>query len=110
LTTPNSFVATSNAILYVGAKPVFVDIKDDGNIDLDKCIEILEKDKDIKALYAVHFSGNPVEQEKLSYIKDRFKIAVLEDCAHSIGADYKGAKAGSCKYSDCSILSFHPMA
>ena len=109
LTTPNSFVATSNAILYVGAKPVFVDIKDDGNIDLDKCIEILEKDKDIKALYAVHFSGNPVEQEKLSYIKDRFKIAVLEDCAHSIGAEYKGINAGSCKYSDCSILSFHPV-
>ena len=60
LTTPNSFLATSNSILYAGAKPIFVDIKEDGNIDLDKCIEILEKNKNIKALYVVHFSGNPV--------------------------------------------------
>ncbi len=109
LTSPNSFVATSNAILYAGAKPVFVDIKDDGNIDLDLCEEILKNDPSIKALYAVHFSGNPVEQEKLKVLKERYGIKILEDCAHSIGAEYKEIKAGSCKNSDCSILSFHPV-
>ena len=56
LTTPNSFLATSNAILYVDAKPIFVDIAKDGNIDLDLCEEELKKDQSIKAIYAVAFS------------------------------------------------------
>ena len=109
LTTPNSFLATSNAILYVGAKPIFVDIQKDGNIDLDLCIEYLKKDSSIKALYGVHFSGNPLDQEKLQYIKDTFNITILEDCAHAIGANDNGIKAGSCTNSDCSIFSFHPV-
>ena len=118
LTTPNSFLATSNSILYVGAKPIFVDIKEDGNIDLDKCIEILEKNKDIKALYAVHFSGNPVEMEKLKYIKEKFNIKILEDSAHAIGANYESEKCkvksekckiGDCQYSDIATFSFHPV-
>jgi UDP-4-amino-4,6-dideoxy-N-acetyl-beta-L-altrosamine transaminase len=109
LTTPNSFLATSNAILYAGAKPIFVDIQEDGNINLDLCIEYLENDSSIKAIYGVHFSGNPLNQEKLQYIKKTFNIIILEDCAHSIGAQYNGIKAGSCTNSDCSILSFHPV-
>ncbi len=109
LTTPNSFLATSNSILYANAKPIFVDIQEDGNIDLAKCEEALEKDPSIKALYAVHFSGNPVEQEKLSRLRKRFGIKILEDCAHSIGAEFNGIKAGSCKNSDASIFSFHPV-
>jgi len=93
LTTPNSFLATSNSILYANAKPIFVDIKENGNIDLDKCIEILEQfGNRIKALYAVHFSGNPVEMEKLKYIKEKFNIKILEDAAHAIGAEYKSEK------------------
>ena len=118
LTTPNSFLATSNSILYADAKPIFVDIKEDGNIDLDKCIEILEKHKNIKALYAVHFSGNPVDMEKLKYIKEKFKIKILEDAAHAIGASYKiekckvkneKCKVGDCKLSDITTFSFHPV-
>lgn len=109
LTTPNSFLATSNSILYVNAKPIFVDIQKDGNIDLDLCEEELKKDPSIKAIYAVHFSGNPVNQEKLKYLKDKYNVIILEDCAHSIGAVDNGIKAGSCTFSDCSILSFHPV-
>ncbi|WP_457596913.1 UDP-4-amino-4,6-dideoxy-N-acetyl-beta-L-altrosamine transaminase [Hydrogenimonas sp.] len=109
LTTPNSFLATANAILYAGAKPIFVDIQENGNIDLDLCKEALEKDPTIEALYAVHFSGNPVEQEKLAKLKERYGITILEDCAHSIGAEYEGIKAGSCTHSDASIFSFHPV-
>ena len=109
ITTPNSFVATSNSILYVEAKPIFVDIKEDGNIDLDLCEEELKKDSSIKALYVVHFSGNIVNQKKLKYLKDTYNIKILEDCAHSLGATFEDIKAGSCENSDCSILSFHPV-
>lgn len=109
ITTPNSFVATSNSILYVEAKPIFVDIQEDGNIDLDLCEEELKKDRSIKALYVVHFSGNPINQKKLKYLKESYNINILEDCAHSLGATFEGIKAGSCENSDCSILSFHPV-
>jgi len=109
LTTPNSFLATSNSILYAGAKPIFVDIAKDGNIDLDICEDFLKKDSSIKALYAVSFSGNMLNQEKLRYLKDRYNITILEDNAHSIGATYSGVKAGSCVNSDMSIFSFHPV-
>ena len=109
LTTPNSFLATSNCILYVNAKPIFVDIKEDGNIDLDLCEVELKKDSSIKAIYVVHFSGNPVNQTKLKYLKDTYNIKILEDCAHSIGAVFEGIKAGSCKNSDISVFSFHPV-
>lgn len=109
LTTPNSFLATSNSILYVGAKPIFVDICTDGNIDLDLCEEELKKDQTIKAIYAVSFSGNMVNQEKLKYLKETYKIKILEDNAHAMGAVYNGIKAGSCINSDASIFSFHPV-
>jgi len=109
LTTPNSFLATSNAIVYAGAKPIFVDIAKDGNIDLDLCEEALKNDSTIKALYAVAFSGNMINQEKLKHIKETYKVTILEDNAHSIGAIYNGIKAGSCVNSDMSIFSFHPV-
>jgi UDP-4-amino-4,6-dideoxy-N-acetyl-beta-L-altrosamine transaminase len=109
LTTPNSFLATSNSILYVGAKPIFVDITKDGNIDLNLCEEELKKDSTIKAIYAVAFSGNPLNQDRLKYLRETYKVAILEDCAHAIGATYEGIKAGSCANSDISIFSFHPV-
>ena len=109
LTTPNSFLATSNSILYVSAKPIFVDIEENGNIDLDLCEKELQKDPNIKAIYGVHFSGNPLNQNKLKYLRETYGVVVLEDCAHSIGAEFEGIKAGSCTNSDCSIFSFHPV-
>jgi len=109
LTTPNSFLATSNALLYVGAKPIFVDIQEDGNIDLDLCEEELIKDPNITAIYGVSFSGNMLNQDKLKELKEKYKIIILEDNAHAIGAQYNGIKAGSCVNSECSIFSFHPV-
>lgn len=109
LTTPNSFLATSNSIIYVGAKPIFVDICEEGNIDLDLCEEEIKKDSTIKAIYAVHFSGNSINQDKLRFIKETFNIKILEDCAHSMGASFEEIKAGSCANSDISIFSFHPV-
>lgn len=109
LTTPNSFLATSNAILYADAKPIFVDICKNGNIDLDKCEDELKKDSTIKAIYVVAFSGNMVDQKKLKYLKETYDIAILEDCAHAIGSYDEDIKAGSCINSDISIFSFHPV-
>ena len=109
LTTPNSFLATSNAILYVGAKPVFVDIAKDGNINLELCEEELKKDSSIKAIYGVSFSGNMLNQKKLKYLKEQYSVIILEDNAHAIGAKRQGIKAGSCVNSDASIFSFHPV-
>jgi len=109
LTTPNSFLATSNAILYTKAQPIFIDIAADGNIDLDLCEQALQKDPNIKALYGVSFSGNMLNQTKLQYLKKTYGIKILEDNAHAIGAIYDGIKAGSCQNSDCSIFSFHPV-
>ena len=109
LTTPNSFLATSNAILYANAKPVFIDITKDGNIDLDLCEIELKKDPSIKAIYAVAFSGNMLDQRKLQQLKETYNITILEDCAHAIGAEEGNVKAGSCTHSDISILSFHPV-
>ena len=109
LTTPNSFLATSNAILYAGAKPIFVDIAEDGNIDLDLCEKALQEDPTIKAIYPVAFSGHMVDQNKLRHLRETYNVTVLEDCAHAIGAKDGDIKAASCTNSDISILSFHPV-
>jgi len=109
LTTVNSFLATSNSILYVNAKPIFVDITNDGNIDLEICEKELQKDSSIKAIYGVSFSGNILNQNKLKHLKETYSIKIIEDNAHAIGASYNSIKAGSCTASDASIFSFHPV-
>jgi len=109
LTTPNSFLATSNAILYAGAKPVFIDITENGNIDLDLCEKALQQDPTIKAIYPVAFSGHMIDQQKLERLREIYGVIILEDCAHAIGAQENGVKAASCSNSDASILSFHPV-
>lgn len=109
LTTPNSFLATSNSALYANAEPIFVDITEDGNIDLDICEQYLASDKSIKALCVVHFSGKMINQKRLQQLKEKYHIKVIEDCAHSLGAEYEGIKAGSCFSSDISVFSFHPV-
>lgn len=109
LTTANSFVATSNSILYANAIPIFIDIDSHGNIDLDLCEEALKKDPEIKAIYGVHFSGNPLDQNKLKHIKDFYKITIIEDSCHSIGSSFNDVKTGSCTNSTASVFSFHPV-
>ena len=109
LTTPNSFLATSNSILYAKAKPIFVDICSDGSIDLDLCEDLLKKDSSIKVLYPVSFSGKALNEDRLRYLKERYSIKILEDNAHSIGAKFDNIKVGSCKNCEVSIFSFHPV-
>jgi len=98
ITTPNSFLATSNSILYQRAKPIFIDIEKNGLIDLNLVEERLKKGG-IKALYLVTFSGLPFDNEKLQYLKNRYKVKILLDNAHYFGG-------GEC---DIATYSFHPV-
>ncbi|ACM92630.1 spore coat polysaccharide biosynthesis protein SpsC [Nautilia profundicola AmH] len=101
VTTPNSFLSTSNSILYVGAKPIFVDIENNGLINLDLVEEKLKKNKKIKAVYLVTFSGHPLDDEKVKYLKDKYGVKILYDNAHYFGKD-----GGVC---DIATYSFHPV-
>lgn len=108
ITSPITFVATANAGLYLGAKPVFVDVASDtGNIDASKIEEKITKKT--KLIVPVHFAGHPVDLEKISNIAKKHNLFLIEDACHALGAKHKGKKIGSCKYSDMTVLSFHPV-
>ena len=108
ITTPNSFLATSNSILYVGATPVFVDIElDQFGIDTSK-IESAITEK-TKAIIPVHFAGFPVNLDTIHQLSKKYNLKVIEDSCHALGASYKNTKIGSSSYSDCSTFSFHPV-
>ncbi|MEA2088651.1 MAG: UDP-4-amino-4,6-dideoxy-N-acetyl-beta-L-altrosamine transaminase [Patescibacteria group bacterium] len=108
ITTPNTFVATSNMLLACGAKPIFCDIKlDNYNIDENKIEKLITKKT--KAIVPVHFAGQPCEMEKINKIAKKYKLLVIEDACHALGAKYKNNKIGNCKYSDMAVFSFHPV-
>lgn len=106
ITTPITFAASSNSVLYCGGKPVFADIDADTyNIspaDIEK--KITNK---TKAIIPVHHSGQPCNMEEITKIAKRHNLLVIEDAAHALGAKYKGKKIGS--ISDMTCFSFHPV-
>jgi len=108
ITSPITFVASANSILYCGGTPVFADIQEDTiNIDPE---EIKKKiSPNTKAIIPVHFAGHPCDLEEISLIAQKHNLLVIEDAAHALGAEYKNTKIGSCKYSDMAIFSFHPV-
>jgi dTDP-3-amino-3,4,6-trideoxy-alpha-D-glucose transaminase len=95
LTTPFSAFATTLAILRAGGVPVFVDVDDNGNIDLDQSREVLSRDPSIRFLLPVHLYGNPCDLEKLANLKRDFDLRIVEDCAQAIGAQHGGRAVGS---------------
>lgn len=106
ITTPITFVASSNSVLYVGGKPVFVDIDPDTyNID-PQAIEKAITSK-TKAVIAVDYTGQPVDVDKIKEICKRHNLIFIEDAAHSLGAEYNGQKVGS--LADMAMFSFHPV-
>lgn len=108
ITSPNTFVATSNAALYLDAEPIFSDVeKETGNLDFSKVEEKITKETRI--IVPVHYSGNPADLKELSEIAEDNNVKIIEDAAHSIGAKYNGEKIGNSIYSDMTILSFHPV-
>lgn len=108
ITSPITFVASANCVLYCSGKPVFADINPDtANIDP---MEIKKKvNPKTKAIIPVHFAGYPCDLERISRIAKKHNVLVIEDAAHALGAEYKGAKIGSCVFSDMAIFSFHPV-
>lgn len=110
VTSPISFVASANSIIYAGQEPIFVDVDPDtGNISIEKLQEVIRVHQ-IKTVVPVHYAGFPCEMEKIYDICKKESIYIVEDAAHALGAQYStGEKIGSCKYSDLTVFSFHPV-
>jgi UDP-4-amino-4,6-dideoxy-N-acetyl-beta-L-altrosamine transaminase len=106
ITTPLTFVATSNMLVFCGVKPVFADINENTlNINPE---EIKKKiTKKTKAIVTVDFAGNACDYDKIFKIAKENNLLVIEDASHALGGEYKGKKIGS--FSDMTILSFHPV-
>jgi perosamine synthetase len=106
ITTPNTFVATSNMLMVVGAKPVFCDIRNDTlNIDEEKIEKLITAKT--KAIVPVHFAGFSCEMDKIMSIAKKHKLIVIEDACHALGAEYKNKKIGA--IGDMTVFSFHPV-
>jgi len=105
ITAPNSFISTAGSIANTGAKPVFVDVNDEYNIDPD-LIEAAITPR-TKAIIPVHLTGNPADMLRIMGIAERHKIHVVEDAAQAIGASINGKFAGSFGSTGC--FSFHPL-
>jgi dTDP-4-amino-4,6-dideoxygalactose transaminase len=115
ITTPYTFFATASAVVLNQATPIFVDIEEDFyNIDLDQVEKVLQTHpmkKMIKGIIPVHLFGKTVDLERLEKIKNNYKIAVIEDCAQSIGSVWyysNGAKKYSGTIGDLNAFSFFP--
>ena len=112
ITTPYTFFATAGSIARLNAIPVFVDIEPDTyNIDPDKLEHVIKKQSAaqrprLKAIIPVHLYGQCAEMEPIIKISKKYKLAVIEDAAQTIGATYKGKMAGS--IGDFGSFSFYP--
>jgi len=105
ITSPMTFVATLNTIVLAGGKPVLVDVEPGRlNIDADK-IEAAITPR-TKVIMPVHFAGCPIEMDKIYALAKKYQLRVVEDVAHSIGAEYAGKRIGT--YGDIQVFSFHP--
>lgn len=113
-TCPNTFVASSNAGLYCGANIDFIDCDSETyNIDIKKLEERLSvaksEDNLPKVVMPVHLTGQSCEMESIFKLSQEYGFRIIEDASHAIGGEYKGAKVGSCEYSDITVFSFHPV-
>jgi len=108
ITSPNTFIATGNAGLFLDFKPVFADIEEDtGNINT-----ALIEDKITpfsKFIVPVHYGGHPVDLEAISTIANKHGLKIIEDASHAVGAKYLDSTIGDCTYSDMVTFSFHPV-
>lgn len=106
ITTPLTFAASSNCVLYCGGTPVFADVDPKTyNIDPE---DIRRKITDkTKAIIAVHLAGQPCDMDEIHKIAKEHDLIVIEDGAHALGSVYKGKKVGT--LSDMTTFSFHPV-
>ena len=113
-TSPNTFVASANCSLYCGAQVDFVDIDP---LTYNMCPVALEQ-KLIsaqlngtmpKVVVAVHLTGQPCDMQALHKLSIKFGFKLIEDASHAIGGRYLDEPIGSCKFSDITVFSFHPV-
>lgn len=104
ITSPITFVATANVIVHQRARPVFADVEPDTlNLDPERVEERITPKT--RAIMPVHFAGHPCEMDALMKVARRHGLAVIEDAAHAVGADYHGCKAGA--LGDVAAFSFY---
>jgi len=113
-TVPNTFVASANCGRYCGARVDFVDIDPiTWNMSVSALASKLESAERTghlpKVLVPVHFAGQPTQQEAIWKLAERYGIRVLEDASHAIGSENQGEPVGSCRWSDVTVFSFHPV-
>jgi len=104
ITTPLSAIATSFSITHIGATPVFVDVDETYNIDVNKIEENINKKT--KAILPVHLYGNPCDMDVILEIAKKHDLKVIEDASQAHGAEYKGKKVGG--LADAAAFSFYP--
>lgn len=106
LTTPFSFIATANSILYCGAKPVFADIDPATyNLSPQAAEKALVEHKDIKAVVLVHLYGMPADMDAFMRLKKKYGFILIEDCAQAHAAKFKGKAVGG--FGEASAFSFY---
>ncbi|MGA6988217.1 MAG: UDP-4-amino-4,6-dideoxy-N-acetyl-beta-L-altrosamine transaminase [Terriglobales bacterium] len=106
ITTPMTFCATANCVLYQGAKAVFVDVSADTlNLDPDEVARKLSPRT--KAILAVDYAGHPADLDALLAVTRQRGILLIEDACHALGASYRGRRVGG--IADMSVFSFHPV-
>ena len=105
ITAPNSFIASASAVSLAGAKPVFVDIGSDGNMDPQKLEAAITKRT--RAIIPVHLTGRPAKMKDILHIAQRRDLFVLEDAAQAVGASLHGKRVGSWGHAAC--FSLHPL-
>src|SRR6266481_3731094 len=106
ITTPMTFVATANAIVYRGAKPVFADI-DPRTLCLDPAAIESRLTSKTRGIIVVHFGGQPAEMDAILEIASARNLTVIEDACHAPGAAYRGRAVGT--LGDMACFSFHPV-
>ncbi len=108
ITSPITFLASANCALLAGGHVTFADIEED-----TACInpaEIIKKiNSNTKIIIPVHFAGQSCNMKEIHSIAKKHNFHIIEDAAHAIGSEYEGEKIGSCRYSDMTIFSFHPV-
>ena len=108
ITSPNTFVATANAGLYLNATPVFVDIDPHtGNIDADQIEANITART--RLIVPVHYAGCPADMFKIYHLAQKHGLVVVEDACHALGSTYMGKRTGECAISDMVVFSFHPV-
>lgn len=105
ITVPNSFVASASSVALAGARPVFVDICDDGNIDPQRIEDAITGRT--RAIAPVHLTGRPAKMKDILDIAKRRNLFVLEDAAQAVGASLDGRRVGSWGHAAC--FSLHPL-